>query len=137
MKKSDLKQLIKEVIEEVQLESKLTASEKKKISNEMHKYKELGGTVKVPKLGVALNKIQMALDAAGFQLDMVSGDMLMGNKGNRLLPFRRKSTSDDPYSEGSAIENSRINFTWEITDARANAPLLVGNQSYEVISYVT
>ena len=126
MKKSELKQLIKEVITEVQ-SSNIAASERRKIANEMHKHPELGGNVKVDRLGKALTLIGQALDRAGFQLDMVTGDLLLGDKGQRTLPYSRKSNHPDPFQAGEEVSNSRIAIAWD----------KLGGNTYEVVAYVT
>lgn len=113
MNKSELKHLIREVIEEVTSENKLTAQERKSINHAIQKIPELGGNKKVDGVGKGVSILAKVLDILGFQLDMVSGDLLLGQKGQRLLRFRRKSTGTDPFTEGPAIENSGISFAWE------------------------
>jgi hypothetical protein len=162
MKKSQLKQLVREIITEVNTK-RLTQSERQKISKEMHKYPELGGNTKVSRLGAAIGLITKALDDAGFDLDMVTGDTLLGAKGNRLLTFRRKPTrvkardaeyvthdmaldagdrslegtlyNDETWDEveGEEITNSRIFFAWENLAATSQE----FDKRYEVIAYLT
>lgn len=132
MKKSELKALIREVIEEVANENKLSAQERKLINNAFHKIPELGGNKKVDSVGKGLNVVSKALDGLGFQLDMVSGDMVMGSKGHRLLRFRRKSTNPDPYTEGPAIENSGISFSWENMTQDQFGPKVI-----EIVAYAS
>jgi hypothetical protein len=163
MKKSQLKQLIREVITEVQM-GRINAAERKKISNELHKYPVLGGNEKVHKPSEALKYVTKALDAAGFQLEMVTGDILLGDKGQRLLPFRRESSrvqtrekqyvthdmaldAEDPslegtlynddeweLQEGEEVTNSRISFSWEVTSVSPSNSL---DKKFEIVAYVT
>jgi len=110
--------------------SKLTASERRKITGSLGRYKELDGNIKVPSLGEAINKLAAALDEAGFTLEMVSGDILLGDRGNRRLPFMRKPpTGSDAFTEGPRVEGCFINFTWENISREG--------RSYEVIAYLT
>ena len=153
MKKSHLKQLIREVIEEVQA-GRIDASERRKIANELHKYPVLQGNEKVHKPSEALKYITKALNDAGFQLNMVTGDILLGDKGQRLLSFSRapnpmyvspemaldagdRSMAGSLYSgseEGEEITNSRISFAWEVTSVSPTNSL---EKKFEIVAYVT
>lgn len=112
---------------------KLTKKERIRIQSAFHKNKILGGNIKVDSKGKALQEIGKELSRCGFTLDMVTGDLILGPQGMRLLPFSRKSKN--PYIEGTPIENSRISFTWE------NLEPLDGTvevkKSYEIIAYLT
>ena len=113
-------------------EGTLKANERKAINNEITKHKELDGNIKVDGLGKAVTVLANALDNVGYTLDMVRGDILLGDKGSRMLEFRRKSTSTDPFMEGPAIENSRISFNWEVTSTDDS-----GLKRYEVVAYAS
>jgi hypothetical protein len=117
---------------EAESDGTLKANERKAINNEITKHKELDGNVKVDSLGKALTVLTNALDKVGYNLDMVTGDILLGDKGTRMLTFRRKSTSPDPFIEGTEIENSRISFNWEVTSTDDS-----GIKRYEVVAYAS
>lgn len=117
---------------EAESDGTLKANERRAINNEITKHKELDGNVKVDSLGKALTVLTNALDKVGYNLDMVTGDILLGDKGSRLLTFRRKSTSPDPFTEGTEIENSRISFNWEVTSTDD-----AGLKRYEVVAYAS
>lgn len=117
---------------EAENDSTLKANERKAINDEITKHKELDGNLKVDSLGKALTILTNALDSVGYNLDMVTGDLLLGDKGNRSLIFRRKSTSTDPFVEGTEIENSRISFNWEVTSTDDS-----GLKRYEVVAYAS
>lgn len=131
MKKSELKQLIREVIEEIK-SSNLTSVERKKISQQLSKYPVLGGNFHVSGPSKALVHLTKALDDSGFQLDMVTGDILLGDKGQRLLPFSRKPLN--PNEEGAPVNNSRIAFAWVVTSVSPSNSL---DKKFEVTTYVT
>lgn len=103
----------------------LTAKERKQISNVLHRSLIFSGHQKVAEPRDAISPLAEALRSVGFTLDMVAGDILMGPKGSRQLPFRR--THPEPYEEYPRIENSVISFTWEE----------VGPQRTEIIAYVS
>lgn len=121
--------LLTEASGTLQATSKLTAPERRRITNSLGRYKELDGNIKVPSLGTAISKLAAAIDEAGFTLEMVSGDILLGDKGNRHLPFMRKPTGSDAFAEGPRVEGCFINFTWENLSREG--------RSYEVIAYLT
>jgi hypothetical protein len=123
-----LTEILNEIVTEASDISKITQPERKRISNEFHKHPELGGTKKVDSLGKVLTIITQALDVVGFQLDMVTGDLLLGEKGQRLLPYSRKSI--DPKTDPIQIQNSRISFTWENMN-----PDKFGPKNIEIIAY--
>lgn len=104
--------------------NKITASERRKLSNAFHKYPELEGNKKVESLGQGLSVIHMCLDDLGFELDMVTGDMLLGQSGSRNFTYRRK----DPTGMSKEIENSRIVFTWTNLGDEFN-------KRYEIVAY--
>ena len=138
MKKSEFKKIIKECINEVISEMegvKISEGEKKKINNEFHSKSELGGNIKLDQKGKALNIISSILDKYGYSLDMVPADIIMGDKGNRLLTYRKKGDPSDPFSEGPEVINSRVSFTWENMEESFH----VSNKSprWEIIAYLT
>jgi hypothetical protein len=146
MKKSQLRQLIREVIKEnfyVKASdqpsgpggqrnnptksinpTKISSAERSKLANAFHKFPELGGNKKLESLGQGLSIIHKCLDEFGFELDMVTGDMLLGQSGSRNLPYRRK----DPNGNSREIENSRIAFSWTNLGDEFN-------KRYEIIAY--
>ena len=132
VRESDIKEIVEEILNEIgESGYRLTPKEKKLISNEMGKYKELGGNIKFNRQGgkgVAIGIISKALSAVGFELDMVTGDILLGEKGNRLLSFSRSGIGEMP---SVPVVNSRISFSWE------NLSGDQFNPNIEVIAYVT
>lgn len=94
--------------------------------------KILDGNVKVQSVGRGISALAGALDKAGFILDMVSGDLLLGDRGNRDLTFRRKNLPDaDPFSEQPAFE-TRVHFVWENVGDRSHE-----QKRFEIIAYLT
>jgi hypothetical protein len=133
-----LKEIIKECIKEILKENegyKLTQQERTKINNKFHSKGELGGNIKLDKKEKALTTINLILNEFGFELDMVTGDILMGEKGGRLLTFRKKTSGEDPFSEGPEVINSKISFNWE----NMERPQMESNKfpRWEVVAYVT
>ena len=93
--------------------NKLSAGERNKISKAFAKV-GLDGNSRFEKKEQGLQAITSALQPLGFQLDMVSGDMIMGDKGSRNFLFRLINIpGQDPFTEPPEISNSRIIFTWE------------------------
>jgi len=134
MKKSQLRQLIQEVYNETMNvgrvganehhSNRITSVERSKLSNAFHKHPELGGNKKLESLRQGLSIIHKCLDELGYELDMVTGDMLLGQSGSRNLPYRRK----DPNGNSREIENSRIAFSWTNLGDEFN-------KRYEIIAY--
>ena len=115
---------------------KISNSERKRIGLAFKKA-GLDGNGRFEKKEHGLQAITNALSSLGFQLDMVSADTIMGDKGNRNLIFRRaNSVGDDPFSEKSEIQNSRISFNWERLDGPThqypNSP-----SKFEVLAYAS
>jgi hypothetical protein len=111
----------------------ITKKERIKITNHIHGNKILGGNIKVDSISKGLWEVGDILDACGFSLDMVTGDMINAPKGNVLLPFRRKA--ENPFIEGPEIENSRISFSWENLEATPDGYQF--KKKYEIIAYLT
>ena len=112
----------------------INKKERIKITNHIHSSKMLGGNLKVDSISKGLHEVGNILDSCGYNLEMVTGDMIMGEKGSILLKFSRKT--DNPFIEGVEIENSRISFSWE----NIESPDKDGFQSkkkYEILAYLT
>ena len=112
----------------------INKKERIKITNHIHSSKMLGGNLKVDSISKGLQEVGNILDSCGYNLEMVTGDMIMGEKGSILLAFSRKT--DNPFIEGVEIENSRISFSWE----NLESPDKDGFQSkkkYEILAYLT
>ena len=112
----------------------ISKKERIKITNTINGSKMLGGNLKVDSISKGLQEVGNILDSCGYNLQMVTGDMIMGEKGSILLAFTRKT--DNPYVEGVEIENSRISFSWE----NLELPDKDGFQSkkkYEILAYLT
>jgi len=113
---------------------KINKEERIKITDHIHSSKMLGGNLKVDSISKGLQEVGNILDSCGYNLEMVTGDMIMGEKGSILLKFSRKT--DNPFIEGVEIENSRISFSWE----NIESPDKDGFQSkkkYEILAYLT
>jgi len=115
---------------------KLTNSERKKIGAAFTKL-GLDGNGRFEKKEHGLSAITDALSSLGFQLNMVSGDTIMGDKGQRNLPFRRTNDPGaDVFTDKPEIENSRIVFVWERLDgpgfAYPHAP-----SKFEILAYAS
>lgn len=115
----------------------ISDSERHQITNKFTVY-GLDGNSRFETAGQALRALTSALDEVGFDLDMVAGDLdfskahhTPGLKANKLLPFRRKSTSGDPFDEEPEIENSRISFNFE------NLGRNPGGNDIEVVAYAS
>ena len=112
----------------------ISKKERIKITNNINGSKMLGGNLKVESINKGLQEVGNILDSCGYNLQMVTGDMIMGEKGHILLAFTRKT--DNPFVEGVEIENSRISFSWE----NMELPDKGGFQSkkkYEILAYLT
>jgi len=90
----------------------LTSPLRRKMNNDIHKVPMLIGTDRKITLGRAINELAALMGRHGFPLDMVSGDLLLGDSGSRQLPFR--VTHPDAFCEHPMIENSRVSFNWHI-----------------------
>jgi hypothetical protein len=98
----------------------------------------LDGNGRFETVGKALAAVQKSLDTLGFELDMVTNDIEVaqahhhpGMKKQMLIPFRRKSTSGDPFDEEPEIENSAISFNFENLGRSDNGP------NIEVVAYAS
>ena len=137
MKKSELKQIIKEVVQAIINEKEASANkiekrEKNVIAKQLASIPLLQGNGRVSGPEKAIMYVTKALDAAGFQLDMVQYDMFRGDSGTKLLPYSRQPTT--PNEDGVEIENSRISFSWFRTDRPTGDSL---DKKFEVTVYVT
>lgn len=93
--------------------TKLSTPERNAISKAFAKV-GLDGNQRFEKKELGLRAIQNALASLGFQLDMVSADSIMGDKGSRNFIFRRANDEgQDAFTEKPEIQNSRIVFNWE------------------------
>lgn len=94
--------------------NRLDSKERRRLQNAIHADPILGGNQKVDKVSRAITPLTNALAKAGFNLDMVTGDILLGDKGSRQLRYSRKPVDgSDLFTEGEPITNSLISFTWE------------------------
>lgn len=107
--------------------NKLSSSERNKISAGFAKA-GLDGNGRFVKKEHGLQAVSQVLSSLGFQLDMVSGDLIMGDKGSRNFIFRRVNTpGQDTFTENPEISNSRIAFVWE----------LLSPNKYEILAYAS
>jgi len=85
----------------------------------------LNGNVEFVDKSNGILAIRRALDTLGFDLDEVSGNSILGDKGFKLLPYRR--TSADGVSAQPEIKNSSIVFNWDKP----------GGDTYEIQCYAS
>jgi hypothetical protein len=111
----------------------INKKERIKIQNALHRSNILGGNTKVDSISKGLLEVGNALESCGFNLQMVTGDMILGPQGNILLPFSRKG--ENPFVDGPEIENSRISFTWENLEKVEDG--FQAKKRYEIIAYLT
>lgn len=111
----------------------INKKERIKIQNALHKSNILGGNTKVDSISKGLWEVGNALESCGFNLQMVTGDMILGPQGKILLPFSRKR--ENPFVDGPEIENSSISFTWENLENLENGVQV--KKRYEIIAYLT
>lgn len=134
MKKSELRTIIREVIQQITEApiSKITPKEKKAIAKQLGAIELLQGLGRVSGPEKALTYVMQALDAAGFQLDMTQYDMFRGDSGTKLLTFSRPATN--PNEDETRVENSRISYSWYMTGFSRENPL---DKKFEITVYVT
>ena len=117
--------------------NRLSDSEKHQITNKLTIY-GLDGNARFETAGQALRALTSALDELGFDLDAVTNDVDFsrahhepGYKAQKMLSFRRKSMSGDPFDEEPEIENSMISFNFE------NLGRNPGGKDIEVVAYAS
>jgi len=113
---------------------KINKEERIKITDHIHSSKMLGGNLKVDSISKGLQEVGNILDSCGYNLEMVTGDMIMGEKGSILLKFSRQT--DNPFIEGVEIENSRISFSWENIES-PDKDCFQSKKKYEILAYLT
>jgi len=107
--------------------NKLSNSEKNKIGLAFKKA-GLDGNGRFVKKEQGLRAVTDALSSLGFDLGMVSSDMIMGDTGSRNFIFRRANAEgQDPFTEQPEIPNSRIVFNWT----------LLAPDRYEILAYAS
>lgn len=124
----------KSSVEDLSQINTINKKERIKIQNALHKSNVLGGNTKVDSISKGLWEVGNALDACGFNLEMVTGDMINAPKGNILLAFSRKG--ENSFVDGVEIENSRISFTWENLE-KIEKGNFEPKKRYEIIAYLT
>ena len=108
---------------------KVSTKDKRNISKSLEKY-GLDGNGRFGNPSKGISTLSKALDEAGFQLDMVSGDILLGDKNTRLLIYRKVSETTKEFEEHPEVTNSRISYTWELLRTDED-----GNPVYEILAY--
>jgi len=139
--KNAFKSLVKQCLAEVIVEAptaieKVSTGERHQIGKAFAKA-GLDGNGRFEKKEHGLQAITSALHALGFQLDMVTGDIIMGDKGSRMLTYRRvNAPGADVFTENPEIQNSRIVFNWERMDGPThqypNSP-----SKFEILAYAS
>lgn len=106
---------------------KLTAKERIKIMKALF-LPILGGNERPDKKEKGLTAISNALQSVGYELDMVTGDTILGDKGSRLLSFSKQRPADsDIFTPGEMVTSCGISFNWEKFDEKR----------VEIIAYLT
>lgn len=98
--------------------SNISQKERTAITKEILKSDTLRGLDRSKTKGQAITEIALALERAGFTLDTVTGDILLGDHGSRFLSFSEN---------GETVENAAIYFVWEKLD----------DVRYEFLAYVS
>jgi hypothetical protein len=107
----------------------LSAPERNKISKAFTQA-GLDGNGRFQKVSQGLSAVTSALSSLGFNLDMVSGDIILGDRGHRAFKFRRaNSETQDAFDENPEIEGSLISFTWENLANEHDTP------RFEILAY--
>jgi len=108
---------------------RIKKSEKSKIFDVLKKH-GLDGNGRFGNVSKGIARLSAALQEVGYELNMVTGDILLGEKGSRLLGYRKYSDATQPFEEHPEIVNSRISFNWELlrTDEQ-------GDPVYEILAY--
>lgn len=110
---------------------KVSAGERNQISKTFSK-NGLDGNRRFEKVEAGLGAVTNALDEMGLQLDMVSKDLIMGEKGSRNFIYRRKNEpGQDPFIPQPEIQNSRIVFSWENLASQGQPP------KFEILAYAS
>lgn len=113
-------------------ETKISSAERKNIHAAFQKL-GLDGNGRFLKKEHGLQAVTNALSELGFTLDMVSADLIMGDKGSRNFLFRRSNDQrQDPFSEKNEIDNSRIVFNWEKLQGMQGQG---GSSPFEILAY--
>ncbi len=105
----------------------LNAAQKKAIRNALArapKASMLGGNDRTESKTEGLAAVNEALGRAGFYLEMVIGDLFIGEKGSRLLRIAQNDTEQP-------VENCGISYTWENLNRDGETP------RYELIVYLS
>lgn len=84
----------------------ITTKERTAITRELLTKDVLRGIDRTKTKGQAINVIAQCLEKCGFELNLVTGDILLGPHNTRHLSFARRDC-------GESIENSSVVFVWE------------------------
>lgn len=110
--------------------SRLLAPEKKAINRALNTsvYRDVfAGNSRQLSKTAGLSMVNKALEGTGFHLEMVTGDIMLGNKGHRNLGIARDAVDGgDPVH----IDNAAISYTWENLSTDELKP------NYELIIYL-
>lgn len=89
------------------MKTTITTAERRAITQGILNSNVLRGNDRTKTKGQALAVINSILKECGFYLNLVPGDIIMGDHGQRQLSFTREGAEDQ------SIENASINFVWE------------------------
>ncbi len=130
MKKKDFLKLVNESIHEVLVESgnRIDPKSLKQVRRALGVSKILSGNERVDKKERGLQEIVELLHKIGYELGMVSGNTIMGEKGSVLIPYRKSNVEgQDIFTDQPDFTNSMISYSWE----------LLSPGRYEIIAYAT
>jgi hypothetical protein len=90
--------------------SRITTPLRRALNSDVCESFTLTGRSRKTTIGKALTELAEIFSRHGFSLDMVTGDIMLGDSGNRLLPYR--VAHEQAFEEHPMIENSRVSFSW-------------------------
>lgn len=110
------------------LATNISPLERHKITEEILKRDILRGLDRTKRKGHAIGAIANALEAQGFELQLVTMDILLGDQGWRNLSFNRKGIDQN-------VENACIHFVWE--ELSGSKFTDHNNKRWEFLAYVS
>ena len=106
----------------------ITTAERRAITEAILNTQLFRGLDRTKTKGEAISALCCLLDRFGFNLQMVPGDIIMGDHGQRNLSFSR-------HDEEQSVENATIHFGWE--NLSGSFWTDHNSKRYEFIAYVS
>lgn len=107
----------------------IRAAEKRALSNKLaHAFGRVGldGNGRFESKALAVQALARCLDEVGLSLGIVTGDLLIGDRGSRAFPLFKKKVETANTFDPDPETNLHISFTWEKMSA----------EKYEVLCYI-